>query len=147
MYISCKKLKDGQLLILVSNFASQAVCELYRIRWQIETLFSALKQRGFNLESTHITTAARLSNLFFIVSIAFIWAYRQGDICLAKGWVPLKPKKHGYAQHSIVRTGINIIAKAISEILINPKKIIASIRLIFKRNITKIDQQKYLGVL
>ncbi len=145
--LSCKKLEGGELLILASSFASESVTELYRIRWQIETLFSALKKRGFNLEATHIATPERLSNLFFIVSIAFIWAYRQGDICLSAKTIRLKPKKHGYAQCSIVRAGMDIIAKAISEMLLKPKKILASLRLIFKRNLTEKEKLEYLGVL
>jgi transposase len=147
VYIACKRLADGQLLILVSNFSEEAVCELYRMRWQIETLFSAMKQRGFNLESTHINDHDRLSALFFLTSIAFIWAYRQGDIALTKKLLAFKPKKHGYAQCSIVRAGLDIIAKAISEMLTKPKKIIASLRLIFRRNISQAEERRYLGVM
>ena len=113
--ISAKKLRNGELLILVSNHKVTDVFDQYRIRWEIETLFSALKTRGFDLEAKHITKPERLSNLFFVVTIAFIWAYRQGDLILM--YKPIKLKKHGYPQHSIIRQGLNVITKSISEIV------------------------------
>ena len=90
-YISAKKLQSGELLILVSNRKVTDVFDQYRIRWEIETLFSALKTRGFDLEATHITKPERLSKLFFVVTIAFIWAYRQGDFLMMDK--PIKTKK------------------------------------------------------
>ena len=132
-YVSAKKLKSGELLILASNRKFADVFDQYRIRWEIETLFSAVKKRGFDLEATHLTEPQRLSNLFFVVSIAFVWAYRQGDF-VVKNNKPIKLKNHGYPQHSIVRHGLDVLTKAISEIVCNSRKIIASIRLVFKAN-------------
>ena len=71
-----RQLKSGELLILASNQKFAEVFDQYRIRWEIETLFSAVKKRGFDLEATHLTDPQRLSNLFFVVSIVriqFIW--------------------------------------------------------------------------
>ncbi|MBK8537096.1 MAG: transposase [Candidatus Competibacteraceae bacterium] len=39
---------------------------LYKERWQIETLFSGLKSRGFNLEETHVTDPERIKRLLII---------------------------------------------------------------------------------
>ena len=140
-----KKLKSGELLILVSNRNFADVFDQYRIRWEIETLFSPVKKRGFDLEATHLTDPQRLSNLFFVVSIAFVWAYRQSDFVVKNK--PIKLKNHGYPQHSIVRHGLDVVTKAISEIVCNSRKIIASIRLVFKLNISKNTASKLLGVL
>ena len=145
LYVSAKKLKSGELLILASNRKFADVFDQYRIRWEIETLFSAVKKRGFDLEATHLTDPQRLSNLFFVVSIAFVWAYRQGDFVVKNK--PIKLKNHGYPQHSIVRHGLDVVTKAISEIVCNSRKIIASIRLVFKLNISKNTTAKLLGVL
>ena len=145
LYVSAKKLKSGELLILASNQKFAEVFDQYRIRWEIETLFSAVKKRGFDLEATHLTDPQRLSNLFFVVSIAFVWAYRQGDFIVKNK--PVKLKNHGYPQHSIVRHGLDVVTKAISEIVCNSRKIIASIRLVFKLNISKNTTAKLLGVL
>ena len=83
--------------------------------------------------------------LFFVVTIAFIWAYRRGDFILKDK--PIKPKKHDYPQHSIVRQGLDVVIKAIGEIICNTRKIIASIRLVFQLNISKNTISKLLGVL
>ena len=72
----------------------------------IDSLFSAVKKRGFDLEETHLTDPQRLSNLFYVVSIAFVWAYRQGDFVVKNK--PIKLKNHGYPQHSIVRHGLDV---------------------------------------
>ncbi|WP_203250292.1 IS4 family transposase [Cysteiniphilum marinum] len=145
VYICAKRLDSGELLILVSNKPERMVFDLYRIRWEIETLFAAMKRKGFNWEDTHMTHPLRLSNLLFVLTIAFIWAYRQGDILLKDQ--PRKLKKHGYPQYSIVRIGVDFIIKAISEITINPRKILSSIRMVFKPKALKITLNDSGGVL
>ena len=122
LYVSAKKLKSGELLILASNRKFADVFDQYRIRWEIETLFSAVKKRGFDLEATHLTDPQRLSNLFLVVTIAFVWAYRQSRFLKNK---PVKLKNHGYPQHSIVRHGMDVVTKAISEVVCNSRTTIA----------------------
>lgn len=145
VYIAAKRLDDGELLILISNHKGMSILQRYRVRWEIETLFSAMKKRGFNWEETHMTEPSRLSNLLFVLSIALIWAYRQGDLILKAR--PLKVKKHGFPQHSIVRVGIDFISKALSEIVLSATKIMASIRMVFQLKITPFMREKLLGVL
>ena len=50
----------------------------YKDRWQIETMFKALKSSGFNLEDSHLTDLARISKLLCLLCIAFIWVYFTG---------------------------------------------------------------------
>ncbi len=145
VYICAKRLDSGEWLMLVSDQSGHKVFDLYRIRWEIETLFAAMKKKGFNWEDTHMTHPPRLGNLLFVLSIAFVWAYRQGDILLKDQ--PRKLKKHGYPQYSIVRIGVNFIIKALSEILINPRKILNSIRMVFKPKVLKITYESLRGVL
>src|SRR5215813_12010052 len=57
------RLNDGEYLILVSAEFCEKPHEEYQKRWGIETLFAALKSRGFNLEDTHIQDPERLSRL------------------------------------------------------------------------------------
>jgi len=47
-----------------------------------ESLFAALKTRGFNLEQTHISSIGKIDTLIAILTIAYIWAYKLGDITL-----------------------------------------------------------------
>jgi len=56
-YISVSKTlsKRGipELQIIISFNKLQEADTLYKDRWQIETVFSALKSSGFNIEDTH----------------------------------------------------------------------------------------------
>jgi len=47
--------EDDEFLILIASpgVDSDEVPELYRRRWEIETLFAGMKSRGFDLEETH----------------------------------------------------------------------------------------------
>ena len=78
LYLSGCRLKDGEYLILVSPEFCEKPHEQYRKRWGIETLFGALKSRGFNLEDTHLKDAERLSRLLDLLALAFTWAFVVG---------------------------------------------------------------------
>jgi IS4 transposase len=45
--------KEDEVLIVISSklSASEKPLQLYRRRWEIESLFAAMKSRGFNLET------------------------------------------------------------------------------------------------
>ena len=55
VFVAALHLKTGELLIVVTNDAPEEALAIYAQRWQIETLFAALKTRGFNLED-HLLT-------------------------------------------------------------------------------------------
>ncbi|WP_119327605.1 IS4 family transposase [Cysteiniphilum halobium] len=145
VYVCARRLDTGGLLILVSDYHGKASFDQYRKRWEIETLFSAMKTRGFNWEDTHITDPDRLSNILFILTLALVWSYRQGDMLMEI--YPEKLKNHGFPQRSIVRKGMNFISKSLSEVVISTSKIIASIKLVFELKLTKIQTEKLLSVL
>jgi len=75
--------EDGELLIIATNRRPKTALMDYRLRWGIETLFAALKSRGFNLESTHFCYAERLSKLMALLALAFCWAMIIDNISLA----------------------------------------------------------------
>ena len=58
----------------------------------METLFGALKSRGFNLEDTHLTDPQRLAKLMGLLALAFAWTYRTGEL-LHDGPDPIRQKK------------------------------------------------------
>ena len=110
VYVSGVRLpnaKDGsrEYLIVVSNQKGSCALSVYRRRWGIEVLFSALKTRGFDLEATHVTDPDRLAKLVSFLAIAFSWAHRVGQ------WLneqePLKRKKHGGKERSLFRYGLD----------------------------------------
>ena len=105
------KSKEGELVVLVCNADPDKALVRYAQRWQIETLFSALKSRGFNLEDTHMTTADRLDKLLALLAIAFAWAHLVGEWCHQQR--PLKLKAHGYLAKSYFKRGLDALRSAI----------------------------------
>jgi len=78
LYLNGCRLKDGEYLILVSSEFCEKPHEQYKKRWGIESLFGALKSRGFNLEDTHLKDSERLSRLLALLALAFTWAFVVG---------------------------------------------------------------------
>jgi len=112
LYLSGCRLKDGEYLILVSADFCEKPHEEYRKRWGVETLFGALKSRGFNLEDTKLQDPERLSRLLALLALAFIWAFVVG---LWQASVKeLKLKNHGYPPKSIFRRGLNILCRLVT---------------------------------
>lgn len=71
----------------------------------METLFAALKSRGFNLEASHLQHDERISKLLALLAIAFAWAHLVGK------WLhehrPIPVKKHGRLAKSFFRYGLD----------------------------------------
>ena len=86
----------GELVIVATNIGNVEAIKLYKKRWEIETMFSAFKTRGFNLEETHMQDLNKLSLLFGIISLSFVWCYHIG-IQRAKV-KPIKVLKHGFKE-------------------------------------------------
>jgi hypothetical protein len=105
---------EGEYLILVSaNYASEPAVE-YKKRWGIETLFGALKSRGFNLEDTHLKEPERLSRLLALLALAFTWAFVVGQWQAAVK--ELKLKNHGYPPKSIFRLGLKMLCRLVTNL-------------------------------
>jgi hypothetical protein len=114
LYLSGCYLGGGEYLILASAQYSPAPHQEYEKRWGIETLFGALKSRGFNLEDTHLRDPERLSRLLALLAIAFTWAFVVGQWqAIVK---ELKLKKHGYPPKSIFRLGLNMLCRLVTNL-------------------------------
>lgn len=100
-------------LLIVASFNKQDQAFInYKERWQIETMFRAMKTSGFNLEDTHLSDLVRISKLIALVAIAFVWAYRAG-IDKHLNIKIIKRKKHGRRAFSFFKYGLIRIAHAI----------------------------------
>lgn len=110
--IVAKRDKDYQLVIVATN-DTQAIdaMTLYARRWEIETLFSCLKGRGFNLEETHLTHLDRVSKLVALNALAFCWAYRVGikEASKCKQHYKRKRKANGRPQSSLFTLGLDFL--------------------------------------
>ncbi len=109
--VAVTKSKEGELVVLVCNAAPERAFVRYAQRWEVETLFSALKSRGFNLEDTHVTTPPRLDKLLALLGLAFAWAHLVGEWCYLQR--PLKRKTHGYLPKSYFKRGLDALRSAI----------------------------------
>ncbi len=103
------RLKTGELLIIASRSRPTRALAVYRQRWKIETLFAALKTRGFNLEATHMTDPAKLSMLMAILAMAASIAYKAGLWALKKKTLPFK--SHGRKARSLFALGLDALRK------------------------------------
>jgi len=97
----------GEMLYLAYEGWSRQNLRRYAQRWQCENLHAALKTRGFHLEDTGLTDAARVSTLLVVVSLAFVWACLTGEVEAARQRV--KRKAHGYAEVSVFRLGLDTL--------------------------------------
>jgi len=112
LYVSVQRRKGAkEQMIIVSNLEFENPLEMYKRRWEIETLFGCLKTRGFRMEDTHITDPDKIEKLIFVLAIAFCWAYRAGDIQAQKE--PIQIKTHGRKARSLFREGVNLIRQAV----------------------------------
>jgi hypothetical protein len=105
--------KEGKIeFVIIATYSyDPQTLTVYKDRWQIETMFRALKTSGFNLEDTHLEELERISKLLCLLCITFIWAYLTG-IYKHKNIRPIKIKKHGRKEYSYFKYGLTFIAHA-----------------------------------
>lgn len=115
-YLSGSKIKDKdgkpELQILVSYCNAEEALEMYKQRWQIETMFKSLKSSGFNIEDSHVRIQERMANLFSIIMIAYVWCYLVG-IYINENIKPIKVLKHGRRAVSLFKYGLEYISQCL----------------------------------
>ncbi|MCS3632652.1 hypothetical protein GGP55_003272 [Salinibacter ruber] len=113
--IGLKRLEDGPFLVLASRGVDpDSMFELYRQRWDIETLFGALKSRGFDLEATHLTEPDRIRKLLGVLALTYSWTLTSGlDRKRREG--PPRECANGYPEKSLFRYGLD----RLRELLVN----------------------------
>jgi hypothetical protein len=103
-------------LLFLLMFNASMLFSDYALRWEIETLFSCLKGRGFNLENTRLTDPRRVKKLIAVLAISFCWCYLTGE------WQhnqkkAIKIKKHGRLSMSLFRYGLDYVQMAIQRLI------------------------------
>jgi len=105
-------------LIIVASFAkTRDSIKEYAKRWQIESMFRAIKSSGFNINKTHLSEINRFEKLLTLVFIAFVWAYLTG-LYIHKNIKKIRQLKHGFKAKSFFKYGLDYIA----DWLLNPQK-------------------------
>jgi hypothetical protein len=77
--------ENGVPLVTNLELAEEAIC-FYKRRFQIETLFSDQKSRGFHVHKSHISAPERLERLLMAASLAYLWMIYLGVESLQRGW-------------------------------------------------------------
>jgi len=112
VFVGGKRLAgQNQFLIVISNEFGDLLSD-YRQRWKIETLFQALKGRGFDLESSRLLDWSRLWAWFGFLSFALIWCLKAGEFLERLSPLPLK--KHGRRAESIFRRGLDYLQRVLT---------------------------------
>lgn len=131
VYIAGMKLVDGELLIVATTESPGLAITIYALRWEIETLFSCLKGRGFNFEDTHIIDRARIKKLIVLLAVAFCWAHKTGE------WRhehrPIKIKRHGRPEVSLFRYGLDYLVDLLANLFSKLDLFNANVRSIFTK--------------
>jgi Transposase DDE domain len=121
LFISGVRLLKGEYVIIVApRFTERALAD-YSRRWEIETLFSCLKSRGFRLEETHLLHPERLKKLMALLALSFCWAHIIGEWLTRQH--PLKLKKHGRLAVSIFRHGFDHLRRILCNLMSIPQQV------------------------
>jgi transposase len=107
LYVTGVRLSNGEYLIIISSDPASVdqILDDYKKRWEIETLFKALKSQGFDFESTHMVDRKKIDKLMAFLAIAFFFAHKTGE------WLheqkPIKIKSHKRKAISVFRYGLD----------------------------------------
>lgn len=115
LFMGGYKIGAKEYLILVSDTPLKHQGRMYAERWGIEVFFGSCKRRGFNFEDTHLSKLDRINTLIYLLGIAFIWAFKTGEIEAHKGdRIPIKwIKERRTKLFSIFRVGLDRLRQKI----------------------------------
>jgi len=91
--------------LIIASYSQQDQALInYKDRWQIKTMFKAMKTSVFNIENTYLIDLERISKLIALIAVAFVWAYKAG-LNKHHAIKEIKLKKHGRLAHRILNIG------------------------------------------
>lgn len=103
---------EGEALVIASNAGpARHILSGYRKRFRIECLFRALKSKGFNLESTHMTLHDHVERLLCLLTLAYVWCVLVGVLqaCAMKA--------HGRRAWSVITLGLRTLVRTFARSL------------------------------
>lgn len=111
--IGGEKAADPFLILATRGIDPEEASTFYRKRWSIETMFAALKSRGFCLEETHLTQPGRIERLLGLLALAFTWARLVGELRTCRKGPPPR-KSHGRRQWSVFRYRLDLLTNLLT---------------------------------
>ncbi len=105
---------------VVSQDNPDTIIPDYHQRWQIETLFSCLKTRGFDMEACRLSIPERTDKLTALLALAFCWSYCEGLKRRSEAPVRIARTRFGakWPAESVFHQGLEYL----QELLLNPVK-------------------------
>lgn len=120
LYLAGSKNSRDELMIVVTNKNPKNAIACYLRRWEIETLFCALKSRGWRFEETHIVDQSRIEKLIALLAIGFVWAHKIGEGRAQLRPIPLKKlRNQKRPQNSFFRLGLDTLRDFLTNFKIN----------------------------
>jgi len=119
VYVGGRHLKDKEYLVVISNEPADLLAD-YRLRWKIETLFQALKGRGFDLESCRLSKERRLSGWFGFLALGLCWCLKVGQSLEEADPLPLK--SHGRRAISVFQRGLRLLQSLLACLAGRPRE-------------------------
>lgn len=122
LYLAGSKNSRDELMIIATNQHPKNAIACYLRRWEIETLFCALKTRGWRFEETHIVNQKRIEKLIALLAIGFVWAHKIGEWKASIKPIPLKKlRNQKRPQNSFFRLGLDTLRSFLTNFKINTK--------------------------
>lgn len=110
LFLAASKNNRDELMIIVTNQPPKTAIATYLRRWEIETLFCALKSRGWRFEDTHVTDLRRIEKMIALLAIGLVWAHRIGEWKAKLKPIPLKQlRQQKRPQNSFFRLGLDTL--------------------------------------
>jgi hypothetical protein len=102
-------------IYLVTNMIDlEEAVQLYKKRPHIETFFSDLKSRGFQIHKSHLSDTARLSRLLFGCCLAYVWLVYLGVCALRDEWMK-RLHRQDRRDLSLFRLGLRLLARCLKD--------------------------------
>lgn len=108
LYLAGSKNSREDLMIIATNQSPKNAIACYLRRWEIETLFAALKTKGWRFEDTRVIEPKRIEKLLVLLALGFVWAHRIGEWKASIKTIPLKKlRNQKRPKHSYFRLGLD----------------------------------------
>lgn len=114
LFLAGGRSERGELLIVATNQSPKNAVSIYLRRWEIESLFQSLKQRGFYFEETHMVRQNRIEKLMALLAIGFCFAHKTGEWRAIRKPIVLKKFSDSYRPlYSYFRYGLDLLRDVI----------------------------------
>jgi hypothetical protein len=102
-------------LYLVTNLSDlDTALALYKKRGHIETFFSDIKSRGFQIGKSHLSNPARLCRLLLACCLAYLWLVYLGVCAMQQEWMK-RLHRQDRCDLSLFHLGVRLLARCLKD--------------------------------